>query len=200
VELGEPGGWSRTMDDKSEEEVGGGRSPQNRLTGRLPLVLALAGIVAFVACKKDPEPEPEPAQVAAAQAAPLGAPATTVAAGASSKHEGDGFSLAIKPVGSYEAGKAGSVEVVLDAKSPYKCNDKYPYKFKASESAGIKYSAPVVKQDAVKLDKQRAVMTVGFTPATAGQKTVAGQFSFSVCTDERCLVEKRDLALNIDVK
>ena len=177
----------------------GGDRKRDWLTGRLPVVLALAGVVAFVACKKDPEPEPEPAQVAAAQTAPLGAPAT-VSAGASSKHEGDGFSLSIKPVGSYEVGKAGSVEVVLDAKSPYKCNDKYPYKFKAIESAGIKYSAPVVKQDAVKLDKQRAVMTVGFTPAAAGQKTVAGQFSFSVCTDERCLVEKRDLALNIDVK
>jgi hypothetical protein len=43
-------------------------------------------------------------------------------------------------------------------------------------------------------------MRVPFTPDGAGQRTVSGQFAFSVCTDETCLMEKRDLSLVVDVK
>ena len=36
--------------------------------------------------------------------------------------------------------------------------------------------------------------------AGTGKHTLAGQFAFSVCTDETCLMEKRDLTLVVDVK
>ena len=42
-------------------------------------------------------------------------------------------------------------------------------------------------------------LTVAFTPESAGKKKIAGQFSFSVCTDDKCLIEKRDLALDVQV-
>ena len=32
------------------------------------------------------------------------------------------------------------------------------------------------------------------------KKIVAGQFSFSVCTDDKCLMEKRDLLLDVNVE
>jgi hypothetical protein len=109
------------------------------------------------------------------------------------------FALEIKPKGSYKVGEAGAVEVLLDAKKPFKPNDKYPYKLKLAKSEGVKFPAAVVKKDAVKLEPQRAVMTVALTPETAGKKQVGGQFSFSVCTDEKCLIEKRDLTVEIQV-
>ena len=35
---------------------------------------------------------------------------------------------------------------------------------------------------------------------TPGKATFSGTFQFSVCNDERCLVEKRELELQLDVK
>ena len=85
------------------------------------------------------------------------------------------------------------------AKGPFKVNDKYPYKFKVKDAAGLKYPGPVIKEG-VKLEKTRAVLPVPFTPESAGKKQIAGRFDFSVCTPERCLIEKRELALALDVK
>ncbi len=110
------------------------------------------------------------------------------------------FDLSVQPTGNYQVGQKGSVKVVLDAKGVYKVNDEYPYKFKLEPNAGLEYAQDVVKKDAVKLEKKRATMTVSLTPKTAGKQRLAGKFYFSICTDEKCLIEKRDLALDIEVK
>ena len=175
--------------DKVEQRAGASRW----LTAAL-----VAGAVAAGAwgCKKastDPE-----SMEGTAQAAP--APAQVAKASADHFDE-EAFSLKMVPAGPYEAGKPAEVKVELSAKSGFKCNDQYPYKFKAKESPGVEFTEAVVKKDAMKLEgKNKGVMTVAFTPTSTGKKTVAGQFAFSVCTDEQCLVERRDLALDIDVK
>jgi hypothetical protein len=147
---------------------------------------------AAVPPRSDPQAEP-------ATPVTTAAPETAEALAASSRVSESNFDLAIQPKGDYKAGQPGSVEVVLDAKGPFKVNDKYPYKFKVKETAGLKYSGPVIK-DGVKLEKTRAVLPVPFTPESAGKKQIAGRFDFSVCTPERCLIEKRELTLAIDVK
>jgi hypothetical protein len=68
------------------------------------------------------------------------------------------------------------------------------------EGPGVKYSAAVVGKDKAKVEHMKATMPVAFVPESAGQHTVSGQLSFSVCTDENCLMEKRDLSLVVDVK
>jgi hypothetical protein len=118
---------------------------------------------------------------------------------ASAKISDAKFDLEIKPKGSYSVGKPGNLEIVLSAKGPYHCNDKYPYKFKLEDSAGVKFANKVVKKDAVKLEHTKATMTVAFTPETAGGKTIAGQFHFSLCSEDKCLIEKRKLAVDIKV-
>jgi hypothetical protein len=172
-------------------------------------------VVAASGCNKDTQPAPEQPRSAsntgqsAPPAAPVepgaaraeqAAPAEPPAANAGSSISEDSFALLLRPSGSYKVGQAGLVEVVLDAKAPYKVNDKYPYKFKLAPSAGLKFPNQVVKEEGLKLEQKRATMTVGFTPESSGQKNVSGQFSFSVCTEERCLIEKRDLSLAIDVQ
>jgi hypothetical protein len=117
---------------------------------------------------------------------------------AASKMSEPNFDLSINPKGAYKAGQAATVEIVLDAKAPFKVNDKYPYKFKVKEGGGVKYPAAVIKEG-VKLEKTRAVLSVPFTPESDGKKEIAGRFDFSVCTPERCLIEKRELTLAIDV-
>jgi len=109
------------------------------------------------------------------------------------------FELSLEPKAGLKAGQAGNVEVVLLAKAPFHVNDKYPIKLKLKETAGLKYESLTLGKDAVKLETMRATLPVAFTPERAGKFTVAGQFAFSVCTDDKCLMEKRDLALDVSV-
>jgi hypothetical protein len=187
------------------------KGPGRRLSPWLVLLgLPLAGSLALVSCSKEtPTPEqPRPAQAnAPGQAGPAARPASEgepaanePSAAASDRFKEANFELSIEPKGSYASGQEGKVEIVLQAKEPFHVNDKYPYKFKLRDSAGVKFASNVVKQDAVKLEKSRAVMSVAFVPESAGKKQIAGQFSFSVCTDEKCLIEKRELSLGVDVK
>jgi hypothetical protein len=158
----------------------------------------LLGALSIAACSKEtPAPEGPAGSMAPAAGEDE---ASEPGAAAQQSFDESSFGLKISPKGSYKAGTAGSVEIVLDAKKPFHVNDKYPYKFKLAKSEGVKYAGDVVKKDAVKLETQRAVMTVGFTPESAGKKKIAGQFAFSVCTDDKCLIEKRDLALEVSVE
>ncbi|HEY6079950.1 MAG TPA: hypothetical protein VIW29_14150, partial [Polyangiaceae bacterium] len=75
----------------------------------------------------------------------------------------------------------------------------YPLKLKLKQTPGVKYENLTIGKDAAKLDTMKAVMPVSFTPDAAGKRTVAGQLSFSVCTEDKCLMEKRDLALEVSV-
>jgi hypothetical protein len=94
---------------------------------------------------------------------------------------------------------SGAVEIQLSAKGGYHCNDKYPYKFKTGQSEGIQFAAPVFTKDALTLEEMKATMKVDLTPQTKGEKSIRGMFAFSLCSAERCLVEKRELETKIAV-
>lgn len=142
---------------------------------------------------------PDPGTPAPAASAAAAAPAGPGGAG-SSRYDEAKFDLTAQASGAYSAGKEGALEIVLNAKPPFHANQQYPYKFKAKEGPGVKFAQPVFGKDAAKLEAQRVTMRVPFTPDGAGQRTVSGQFAFSVCTEETCLMEKRDLSLVVDVK
>jgi hypothetical protein len=183
---------------------------------RLGVVLGFCSAVAGIACSKEtPPPAGEPRSASNA-AAPQNAPATPAAAAAdapsaaaapadaaaptgAAKFTDTGFDLSLEaPKAPLKAGQAGSVEVVLTAKAPFHVNDKYPIKLKLKETPGVKYDNLTIGKDAVKLEPMKAVMPVGFTPE-AGKRTVSGVFSFSVCTEDKCLMEKRDLLIDVNV-
>jgi hypothetical protein len=170
------------------KEVTPNAEPQNSVE-RAPVTTSAAA----VAARPDPAPEPQ------AAAAPAAASESAEGLAATNKVSEPNFDLSIEPKGDFKSGQAATVEIVLVAKAPFKVNDKYPYKFKVKEGAGLKYPGPVIKEG-VKLEKMRAVLPVPVTPESAGKKQIAGRFDFSVCTPERCLIEKRELALAIDVK
>lgn|SRR6185369_6926761 len=172
--------------------------------------LALLGACALSACKNQPppaaeasaEPAPPAPAAASAAAAPTNAEpaAPAAAAPAASKYSEAPFDVEIQPKGAYASGQPGTAEIVVTAKPPFHANDKYPYKFKLNETPGVKYANLVVDKDAVKVEKTRATVSVPLTPEKAGKHTVSGKLFFSVCNDDQCLVEKRDLALEIDAK
>jgi outer membrane murein-binding lipoprotein Lpp len=182
----------------------------------LRLGVVVIGTCVLFGCSKDTPPAAEAprsasnaaapqasptALEAAPGAAPAGAAAPEAAAPTgSAKFSDTAFDLTLEaPKGSLKAGQAGSVEVVLTAKPPFHVNDKYPIKLKLKETAGVKYDNLTLGKDAVKLEAMKAVLPVSFTPDSAGKRTVAGQFAFSVCTEDKCLMEKRDLALEVNV-
>lgn len=180
---------------------------------RLGVVLGLAGLL--FACSKETPPAAEEPRSASNAAAPNNAPAAADAASAAApaapaaaeaaptgaaKFTDTGFELSLEaPKAAVKAGQAGTVEVVLAAKAPFHVNDKYPIKLKLKETPGVKYENLTITKDAVKLEPMKAVMPVSFTPE-AGKRTVAGTFSFSVCTEDKCLMEKRDLLLEVNVE
>lgn len=161
---------------------------------------ALAGSLLLGAgCSKETQAKPEGATAAALSVGPSGPsePAAEPKA-ASAKFSEANFELEMRKAGpGYKVGESGFVEVVLAGKSPFKCNDKYPYKMKLKDADGVKFPTKVVKKDAATIGEDKVVMKVAFTPETAGKKKIAGRFSFSVCTDDKCLIEKRDLALDV---
>lgn len=181
------------------------------LLGPLALCLSLP----LSGCKNQAPPAAEATAAAPSTAAPAAASATGAAAAlppadsaasaapaapASSKFSEAGFDLVLEPKGSYASGQSGEADIVLSAKAPFHVNQNYPYKFKLKDAPGLKYASMVVAKDAVKLEPARATVPVVFTPEAAGKHTVSGQLSFSVCTDDKCMIEKRDLALDIDAK
>jgi len=175
---------------------------------------ALIGTCLLLACSKESPPaaeEPRSASNAATPAAPPATepaaptPADSAAAAAPAtgppKFSDTAFELSLEaPKAPVKAGQAGALDVVLVAKAPFHVNDKYPIKLKLKETPGVKYQSLVVGKDAAKVEAMKAVMPVSFTPDAAGKRTVAGQFAFSVCTEDKCLMEKRDLALDVTVE
>ena len=167
-----------------------------------------------------PAAPPEPAAAAPATSAPsLGASAATVApliaasgavgadakaAAGSTKQLVRGASAKDEPFEAWlEAdapltanGKA-ELRLVLEAKGPYKCNDSYPYKFKVASSSGVSVADPAVK--GMQIGKKRSTMPIPVSVGAAGRATLSGELSFSVCTEDKCLIEKQTLSISVDV-
>ena len=167
---------------------------------RSGILTALASTLALSGCKHDePPPSDTSPAAASAAAAPSAAPAAAPTLSPAPEFHGEEFDVSIAPAGAYASGKPGVAQIVLVAKEGYHVNDKYPYKFKVVDSPGIAYKALVYTKDDVAFEEKRATMKVEFTPDSAGNKTIGGNFAFSVCSAEHCLVEKRDLSLAVAV-
>jgi hypothetical protein len=138
-------------------------------------------------------------QGSAKQPAPAGDSAKKGAAQQGSVISEDAFSTWLQADAPVAAGTPGYVEAVLVANAPYHCNAEYPHKFKLNAAPpGITYPEEVVR--GMEVSAERGVLRIPLSARQAGAATVSGTLSFSVCTEERCMVEKRELSLNLDVK
>lgn len=149
-------------------------------------------------CNKDTPKAEQPA--APAETAAALTPKPEVEGPGQPSYSEESFELTLSPKGSYAVDQPAQAQVVLVARGAFKCNDQYPYKLKLDPSEGLQFPKQLITKDAVELQHKSAVMTVDFTPKRAGPATLSGLYSFSVCTDDKCLIEKRKLSLAIDVK
>jgi hypothetical protein len=164
---------------------------------RSPGWFALAAILSSSACEKgsDATPTPEPVVAPSAQHK---TDESKRAVPKPARHEDEAFVVSLEAGDGYQVGEKATVEAVLEARSPYKCNDEYPFKFKLDPPPeGVSFESDVAR-DIDKAEK-RSVLSIPFTPASAGKKTISGTFYFSVCNKEHCKIDKRPMSLTVDV-
>ncbi len=111
--------------------------------------------------------------------------------------KGEGYAVRLQTKSPLKTGESAALTVVLTAEAPFKCNDKYPYKFTFDPVDGVSFPNQVVK--GMNVSDKRATMLVPFSPKGPGDQTVSGTLSFSVCTDDKCLVEKQPLTIAFNV-
>jgi hypothetical protein len=129
-------------------------------------------------------------------AAASNAPAAGSARGPAASN--DTYTTWLETVGNYTAGQAGQVRLVLEAKAPFHTNEEYPYKFTfGAPVGGVSYPTPVVKD--MKVAEMSASMALPIQAAAKGAATVQGTFNFSVCSKDKCLIEKATLTLPIQI-
>lgn len=172
-----------------------------------PPSAAPAAPIAQVGLAKYEEPSAAPAAPAAAatgrpSTAVQAADAPTAAAGQTVQGtvvNDESFSTWLQAVSPVSAGSPATVEAVLVAKSGYHCNAEYPHKFKLGAApAGLSYPEATVK--GMQVSPERSVLRIPVVAQSPGKATVSGTLQFSVCNDERCLIEKRELSLDLEVK
>jgi hypothetical protein len=107
------------------------------------------------------------------------------------------FGLKLRQISECNVGRIGRAEAILMAKDPYHVNQEYPLTFQLHESPGIKYPRVTITKDFVQVESKRAVLPFEFTPERTGHLWIMGTLKFSVCNNHRCLIEKRDVKLDL---
>ncbi len=131
-------------------------------------------------------------------AQPVSATAAEVQGAA--KHSDSAFSVELTGPTSVAVGERASFVVTLRAGTGYKVNAEYPHKFKTQERSGITSTQKVIDKTMATITSDVATFPFEVVLTAPGQHTVAGQLAFSVCTAERCLIERRDVAVNTTAK
>ena len=115
------------------------------------------------------------------------------------KKSAGSYAAWLQSSGKYKVDKPGAVVAVVNAQGEFKCNDKYPYKFRVSGSpAGVSFGATTVR--GASIGKKSTSLRIPFTPTSAGAKTISGTFYFSVCNAETCQIKKQPMSVTVNVE
>jgi hypothetical protein len=159
---------------------------------RQVLELSLLAL-ALAACTKDPAP---------AAAAPVADKAKGAMPDVAQTYE-----LALASPDAWAAGKESTAAITVTAKSGFHVNPEYPVSFKPEGSESVKFSGERVALTAGTktpcAEKAEDACKVEFplpaTPEKAGPAKLAGVLAFSVCSADKCLIEKVPVTLAISV-
>ncbi len=116
---------------------------------------------------------------------------------AAPKFDETAFSLELSKLGSYSAGNTGYLRLELKAKAPHHVNQEYPHKLKLKPVEGVEFESLTFARDSMSVEPMSVVLKVPLKPTRAGQYKVQADFAFSLCTADRCLIEKRTLEAEI---
>lgn len=145
-----------------------------------------------------------------ASPAPGAASASASAAGPAPSFETATYKLELEPIGAYKKGEPASFRVVLRTKGEFHVNEEYPTKFKATDTAAVRFAAAQLGRadhpEAFKAvpcasgkDNCTLELTVGFTPQESGNVRIGGEMSIGVCNKDNCIFDKKTLAREVPV-
>ena len=124
--------------------------------------------------------------------------------------KGDEFAVSASVEGPLSAGSEAAFLARVEARKGFHINAEYPVSFRPSTgSEGIRFEreryplqesaerVPCAKEakDACELRAR-----VPFTAAAPGDHRVGGILAFSVCSEEKCLIEKAPLEVHVTVR
>jgi hypothetical protein len=146
--------------------------------------------LAFVGCERKADSAPPGLQVA--------------------QSKGDEFAVSASVEGTIRPGSEAALVARVEARKGFHINAEYPVNFR-----------PQNNTDGVKFEKERYPLhesaeripcgkgsehacelraTVPFTALSPGEQRVAGILAFSVCTEEKCLIEKAPIEVLLSVR
>lgn len=117
--------------------------------------------------------------------------------------DGEHYRIAVEsdPAGPANVGSVGHLVVTIAAKEGYKVNKPYPTKLKMADPPpeGMEYPQKVLKRkDGEWVDGDKAFrFRAPFKPLRAGTFSVEGKLKFSVCNEDRCVIQKQTVKLAI---
>lgn len=103
------------------------------------------------------------------------------------------FTVGLAQEGSCRAQTPAALVLQLRAKAPYHVNQEYPHKLKVKPTDGIFFKSPIIARDVMTVDQSGVTGKLDYKPERAGTFVISGEFAFSLCTSDRCLIEKREL-------
>ena len=131
------------------------------------------------------------------------------AAGAGQVAKGNNF-VVNADVPTCRANAECKIDLRLEAQGEFHVNKEYPYKFKASDAAGVEFLGKdaggknVFSKAAGDFvlspsNEKQGTMTLKFKAAHAGSVTIAGQFKLSVCSAANCMLETAQVSVPVTV-
>lgn len=170
-------------------EVNKVQTSMRRSSRTLAWVLSLGTtLILAMGCSKEKAPDPVPAAQTSLAAQPSEAEVVHV-----NRVEGEAFLLEWK-AGSATPGEATEGRLLLTPKAPFKCNLEYPYKLKVEAPAVVELANKEITKPQMKVDAKQVSIPVAYKMPTDAQ-TIDGHLAFSVCTDDKCLIERIQLKM-----
>ena len=162
----------------------------------------LCWALAVAGCEKSaPAPEVDHAQHDHSQHVHEQATEPKTAEPAGPRIETGSFLLAVAPVQPrYAAGRAGEVEIALESRGEWHVNQEYPIRvdIKAAPEVAV-LKRELVKDDAKEFGDEKVRFLAPIEPSKAGKHEVTCDVSFAMCTEENCILEKRTVAMELEV-
>jgi hypothetical protein len=112
------------------------------------------------------------------------------------------FLLAVAPAQpSYATGKLVELEIALESRGEWHVNQEYPIRVDIKAPDGVKVpKAELVKDDAKEFGDEKVRFLAAVEPSAAGKHEVTCDVSFAMCTEENCILEKRTVAMELEVQ
>lgn len=103
------------------------------------------------------------------------------------------FAVEMRADSALKVGASGEITVSLVAKPPFHVNAEYPHRFKVGSVKGGTPGSTVVTREPSKVEPGKLSLAVPVTASEAGTGQIDGELFFSLCTVDKCLMEKRRL-------